>query len=306
MQTIFFNRRRLRAGWRLLLFLGLLFVLFGVLGAPLLSLFPGLEQAEAGKGMGKVSLFLDGYLLIPLLLASWLMARYIDRRPFASLGLPIGAAWGKEFLTGVLIGIAIGSLYLLGSSIAGSVRLAWGDAAWAELAILAAGFLLAAGFEEALFHGYPFQTLIEGIGPHPALLLVSVVFSLFHRANPNFTLIGSINVGLAGLLLGVGYLQTRALWLPIGIHLSWNFFQVLFSFPVSGLQFASGPISAEVEGPELLTGGPFGPEGSVIATIVFSMATAFLVLSGWIRPSGPMEKLWQEHIHPAFSGEGRT
>jgi len=294
MQTIFFNERRLRAGWRLLLFGALLFSLMAAFTAPWSALFP--EPGEAD--LGKLSLLLDGYLLLPLFLASWLMARYVDRRPFASLGLHLKARWGREFLMGTLIGLAMGGAYLVIGLISGSVRLGWGGVAGGELAVLAAGFLLAAVFEETLFHGYPFQTLLEGIGPYPSLFLVSVVFGLFHRANPNFTPVGSINIGLAGLLLGVGYLRTRALWLPIGIHLSWNLFQVLFSFPVSGIEFAGGPFDVEIKGPELLSGGPFGPEGSIIATIVFALAIAVIVLYRGIRPSGAMEELWREHLRP--------
>jgi len=296
MENIFFNKRRLRAGWRLLVFLALLFSLVAIFAAPLLSLFPELGGAEA------MALLLDGYLLLPLLLASWLMTRYIDHRPFASLGLSLRAPWGREFLIGALIGITMGAVYLLVSLLAGAVELSQGQGEWGSLAILAGGFMLAAIFEETLFHGYPFQTLIEGLGPYPALFLVAIVFSLFHRANPHFSLLSSINIGLAGLLLALGFLRTRALWLPIGIHFSWNLFQVLFSFPVSGLQFGGGPLHAKIGGPELLSGGPFGPEGSIIATTVFSLALVFIVLYKGIKPSKTMGKLWQEHIQPPSTG----
>ncbi|MFQ6091036.1 MAG: type II CAAX prenyl endopeptidase Rce1 family protein [Candidatus Bipolaricaulia bacterium] len=301
MKDIFFNERRLRAGWRLLLFVALLFLLFTILTAPLARFFLPPKGAETPQAM-RTSLLLDGYLLLPLLLASWLMTRYIDRRPFASLGLDLKGPWGREFLIGALIGLAMGGAYLVAGLLAGSVRLGWGRPSWG-LAALIGSLLLAAFFEETLFHGYPFQTLIEGLGPYPALFLISVVFSLFHRANPHFSLLGSINIGLAGLLLGVGLLRTRALWLPIGIHFSWNLFQALFSFPISGLELGGGPFQAEPGGPELLSGGPFGPEGSIIATIVFSLAIVVIVLYKGIRPSERMEELWQEHLRPLGGSE---
>lgn len=295
MRDIFFNERRLRTGWRLLLFLALLFLLFTLFAVPLAPLLPpaGAETPQAVR----TSLLLDGYLLIPLLLASWLMARYIDHRPFASLGLDLKGPWAREFLIGALIGLSMGGAYLAIGLLAGAVELGCGQAS-GGLAVIVVGLLLAALFEETLFHGYAFQTLIEGLGPYTALFLVSVVFSLFHRANPGFSLLSSINIGLAGLLLGVGLLRTRALSLPIGVHFSWNLFQVLFSFPVSGLPLGGGPFQAEPGGPELLSGGPFGPEGSIITTAVFSLALVFIALYRGIRPSERMEELWREHLRP--------
>jgi len=299
MRDIFFNERRLRAGWRLLAFLALLFLFMVLAAAPLAPFLPDLE-GEGPQAM-RLSLLLDGYLLLPLFLVSWLLTRFVDRRPFASIGLNLKGPWLKELLLGAAIGLAMGGAYLIVGLLVGSVTIGWNGGGGRELALIAGGLLLAALFEELLFHGYPFQTLIEGIGPYPALLLLSVVFSLFHRANPGFNLLGSINIGLAGLLLGVGLLRTRALWLPIGIHFAWNLFQAAFSFPISGFALGDGPFHAQLGGPELLSGGSFGPEGSIIATLVFFLAIAFLVLYGRIRPSKRMEELWREHIRPLSS-----
>jgi membrane protease YdiL (CAAX protease family) len=300
MQSIFFNARRLRAGWRLLLFLALLFLLTAASAAPLSPLYPELEEPGISS-TDKLSLLLDGYFLLPLLLASWLMARYVDRRPLTSLGLNLKAAFAKEFLLGAAIGLAMGVAYLVAGSILGGMSISWGSVAWGDLALLVVGFLLTAAFEETLFHGYAFQTLIEGLGIYPALFVISVIFSLSHRPNPGINLLGLINIGLAGLLLALGYLRTRALGLPIGIHFAWNLFQIIFSFPVSGLAFGGGPFSAKLHGADLITGGPFGPEGSLIATVVFTSAIAFLVLSRHIKPSPAMEALWKEHLQPPSS-----
>lgn len=297
MRSIFFNARRLRAGWRLLLFLALLFLLTGAFTLLLSSLIPELDELTLSP-TDRRSLLLDGYLLLPLLLASWLMARYADRRPFTSLGLYLKAAWGKEFLVGAVAGFAMGGIYLLACSILGGLGISWGNAAWGDLMLLIFGFLLAAAFEEALFHGYAFQTLIDGLGIYPALFLISIAFSLSHRANPGIELLGLINIGLAGLLLALGYLRTRALGLPIGIHFSWNLFQIIFSLPVSGLAFGGGPFRAEPRGAVLITGGPFGPEGGLITTALFSSAIVFFVLSRRIKPSAKMEALWRDHLEP--------
>ncbi|MGQ9734042.1 MAG: CPBP family glutamic-type intramembrane protease [Candidatus Bipolaricaulia bacterium] len=297
MRSIFFNARRMRSGWRILLFLALTYLLLAASISLLLALFLGLGL-EALDSSDPRSLLLEGYLFLPLLLASWFMVRYIDRRPFASLGLSFKARWVRELLIGVAIGLGMGGLFLAASGLLGTIRLSWRGPSWPELGLLLFGFLLAAAFEETFFHGYPLQTLIEGLGVYPALFIISIGFSLLHRFNPHFSLIGSINIGLAGLLLALGYLKTRALWLPIGLHLSWNLFQVSLSLPVSGLNFNGGLFYPEVMGPELLSGGKFGPEGSLITTAAFALAITFLALTRAIRPSPAQAKLWQESLFP--------
>lgn len=311
MGTFFFNSRgRLRAGWRLLLFLALLSFLGALFNALLIPFLPELDgltpegPSPSSPQEWHLILLLDGYLLIPLLLASWVMVRYVDRRPFASLGLSLRACLGRELLWGAALGGAMSGLYLVGGWLIGALQLKISSPSGellGKLGLLLFGFLLAAAFEETLFHGYALQTLLEGIGVYPALFLISVVFSLSHRANPHIALIGLINIALASLLLALGYLKTRALWLPIGVHFSWNAFQALCGLPVSGLDFGPGLIQLELSGPEVLTGGAFGPEGGLLATAVFILALAFVVLSRRIKPSEPMAELWEEHIHPAFS-----
>ncbi len=308
MGSFFYDARgRLRAGWRLLVFIALLFALGTIFGAPLSALLAGLEDLEPDSESAprpeanRLMLYLDGYLLLPLLLASWLMVRYVDRRPFASLGFALQADVKRELLQGLALGFGMGLAFLFLGLLSGVVRLdPQASPRLGELALVLIGFALAALFEETLFHGYLFQTTIEGIGVYPALFLISVVFSLFHRANPGVTLPGLINIALASLLLALGYLKTRALWLPVAAHFSWNAFLVLCGFRVSGLDFGPGLLEPELHGTEALTGGAFGPEGSLITTVVFGGAIAFVYLSRTIRARPEMAALWREHLRPAF------
>ena len=308
MGSFFYDARgRLRAGWRLLVFIALLFALWTIFGAPLSALLAGLEALEPDSESAprpetnRLMLYLDGYLLLPLLLASWLMVRYVDRRPFASLGFALQADVKRELLQGLALGFGMGLAFLFLGLLSGVVRLdPQASPRLDELILVLIGFALAALFEETLFHGYLFQTTIEGIGVYPALFLISVVFSLFHRANPGVTLPGLINIALASLLLALGYLKTRALWLPVTAHFSWNAFLVLCGFRVSGLNFGPGLLEPELHGAEALTGGAFGPEGSLITTVVFGGTIAFVYLSRAIRARPEMAALWREHLRPAF------
>jgi hypothetical protein len=100
-----------------------------------------------------------------------------------------------------------------------------------------------------------------------ALFLSSVLFSLMHGANPNMDWFSFLNLFLAGILLGVSYIYTKNLWFPIALHFSWNFFQTLFGFNVSGQDFYS-LIEFRISEKNILNGGNFGFEGSILSIIV--------------------------------------
>jgi membrane protease YdiL (CAAX protease family) len=105
-----------------------------------------------------------------------------------------------------------------------------------------------------------------------------VIFSLFHLANPGMSWISTLGLFLAGLFLAYGYVATRSLWLPIGLHIGWNFFEgPFFGFKVSGL---SGPVLIEhtVLGPDLVTGGIFGPEAGLVLVPALLVGTLLIYL----------------------------
>jgi hypothetical protein len=167
----------------------------------------------------------------------------------------------------------------------------------AALSLALYGPLAAA--EEALLRGYPLQALAEAWGPWAALLLTSVLFGLLHGSNPGVEWVGIVNTGLAGVFLGALYLRTGSLWWASGAHLGWNWTHgYLLDLPVSGLDIADQPwIEAHSAGPALLSGGAFGPEGSVLATAVMLIAivwtwwTPRLHPAGWTRDTPPLAAL---------------
>jgi uncharacterized protein len=143
------------------------------------------------------------------------------------------------------------------------------------------GFGFAAALEELLFRGYMFQTLAQGITLFPAMILFSALFAVAHASNPSASLLSSVNVFLAGVWLSFAYIKTRSLWLPIGLHWSWNFSQTtVFGFPTSGISFADRRLLNQVvTGPDWITGGGFGPEGGVLATAALVAGTWYLLKS---------------------------
>ncbi len=171
----------------------------------------------------------------------------------------------REALAGVGLGMGL---------IAGIVGMLWASGAYevqavhgwhqAEAALAAA--VMAGVVEELLFRGLLLRWLMGLAGAGWALALTSLLFGAAHLANPGASVLAALAVALeAGVLLGACFLLTRRLWLPIGVHLGWNFaLSGVFGLQTSGARF-DAVLSAQVQGPAWWTGGPFGPEASVPA-----------------------------------------
>ena len=198
------------------------------------------------------------------------IARLLERRRAAELALS-GAA--RETGAGVLVGggcltVTVGLIAVLGYYRVEEIG------AWTALA---AAFGMAAGssyIEEVIFRGVIFRITEEALGTWLALGITVALFGLVHLGNPNASLYGAAAIGIeAGALLGAAYVLTRRLWLAIGIHFGWNFIQGgVFGPNVSGIRVES-LLRSELSGPELLSGGSLGVEGSIFAIIVCLLAS---------------------------------
>jgi hypothetical protein len=137
--------------------------------------------------------------------------------------------------------------------------------------------VLGASYEEVLFRGYAFQRIIEGTNGTVAIAVSSLVFGLLHISNPHATRLSTLNTILAGVLLGLAYVRTRALWLPIGFHFGWNWMLAVLGHPVSGLEVAELPWRvAPAAEPVWLHGGSYGPEGGIVATGALVLGSIYL------------------------------
>lgn len=136
------------------------------------------------------------------------------------------------------------------------------------------------GFVEEIFsRGILLRLMERATGTWWALVISALIFGLGHLGNPNVPLVGAIAIGIeAGLLLGAAYVVTRRLWLAVGIHTAWNTVQGgVWSSPVSGMDQGPGLIHGTFSGPEILTGGAMGIEGSILALIVCLIAATLLL-----------------------------
>ena len=141
-------------------------------------------------------------------------------------------------------------------------------------------FTLVGWNEELLSRGYHLQTLASGLNLFWGVLISSAVFGVLHLGNPNATWISAAGIFFAGLFLATGYLTTRQLWLSIGLHIGWNFFEgVVFGFPVSGLDIYR-LMHITVDGPELWTGGAFGPEAGLVVLPGLVLGVVLILVYG--------------------------
>ncbi len=256
---------------------------------------------------GGVFLFLTILLTIPALLAevagteAWLAVQLLSvagASAFCMLAmerasvLDVGVRWSRSAAPALLVGLLLGMLMPvvivaveLAAGLAGISRMHFNT-----LHILAGGFAqftIVSVSEEVLARGYPFLVLQRRFSATVAVLVTAAVFSLMHLGNPGIQWFALLNIFLAGVWLGVARVASGALWLPIGLHLTWNFtIGPLFGLPVSGIVGQSVLLTRN-SGPEWITGGMFGPEGGVLASAVLVAGTVLLVLPPlrrWIAP----------------------
>jgi membrane protease YdiL (CAAX protease family) len=204
-------------------------------------------------------------------LANAISVRIFERGRMSDLGLGWSPTAGREFGVGMGAGVAAAVLILGGSAavgIAGFVPSASAARPWASLAFVSATLLFGAAGEEMLFHGYAFQLLIRSFGGFQVILPASILFGAAHLGNPSTSALGIVNTTLWGILLGYAYLRSRALWLPIGLHFGWNVTLPLFGANLSGFTMGVTGYALTWEVGDLWSGGQYGPEGSLLTTLM--------------------------------------
>ena len=206
----------------------------------------------------------------------WLYVSLFEGRPLSEL------SWNsslKQTALGLVLGVVFISLIMLIISIFGSYRVS-GINPEMLLAPIILMAIQAGIIEEILTRGVLFRIAEDGLGTWLSVILSALVFGFLHIWNQNATVFSSFSIAItAGVILALFYVLTRKLWIPIGIHIAWNFtLGGIFSAPVSGSR-PNGILDAELSGHELITGGDFGPEASVITIIFFLLIGVYL---GWL------------------------
>jgi CAAX protease family protein len=264
----------IRQGWlRVLLFL-IFFLLIIFAASALVGVLILVAKKRTGSGQAPISiedLMSGDYLwltsiisLISSLMAVFVFRKFIDRKKFLSLGFEWKGyerdAGAGFFLAPVILGFGTLILYF-------SKHLQWTDISFDgnDLFIELGIMIMVAISEETVFRGYILSNLMESLNKWVALAISALLFTLFHLNNPGIGFIPILNIFIAGILLGLNYVYTKNLWFAILFHLSWNFLQgPILGYKVSGINLPT-MLQTSLSGSELLTGGAFGFEGSVIA-----------------------------------------
>lgn len=227
-------------------------------------------------------------ITLSVFLARWLL----DRQSIFSLGLKLRRRALLDATIGTSITFVIFSFIYAIMSLVGWIRFegfAWQETPLSQIAEeMSLAFLLfiVVGWnEELLSRGYHLQTIASGLNLTWGIILSSAVFGLLHLGNPNATWVSAAGIFFAGLFLAYGYIRTKQLWLPIGLHIGWNFFEgPVFGFPVSGLE-TFRLVNLHVSGPELWTGGAFGPEAGLIILPALALGTSLIYLYTHFLPA---------------------
>ena len=253
------------------------------------------EDLEETFAFGIAEMALSG---LAIAAGTLLAARFLDRRPVSDLGLQFTSCWWRDFGYGLFLGAFLMLLIFLVELTLGWVTveelLSTNRSVPFALAIFwpLIQFLAVGIYEELVSRGYHFKNIAEGLSFSPvgrkkaillAWLISSAVFGLLHAGNPNATVVSTLNLFLAGLFLGLPFLLTDQLAMPIGIHITWNFFQGnVFGFPVSGTSNNETTfIAVQQGGPDLWTGGAFGPEAGLLG--LAAIVVGSLLIVWWVK-----------------------
>jgi uncharacterized protein len=260
-------------GWlRALLFMIFYFAILLALSVIIILIFKNTGNGET-KAVNNSLVLYTPFIINAVLsiLIVWAFRKLIDRKTFSSLGFDFdkqGAHAAVGFFLGVLI-LCVGTLILYFTH-----HLQWIDINFNanDLFISFGLMVIVAFYEEIVFRGYILNNLLSSLSKWTALLISALLFALAHAANPGYSMLAAVNIFLAGVLLGINYIYTKNLWFAILLHFSWNFFQgPVLGYEVSGLNLQS-IFQHEIHGSELITGGKFGFEGSLLASLLYIMA----------------------------------
>ena len=278
MKKAFFNSRGLRAGWRLLIFVGI----FVGLGLLVDWVLPKIFHVKQRPFLDPIEFILDDLqALILALIATSIMAR-IERRRFADYGIPVRNAFGRDFWVGLAWGI--GSTSLLVGLIAafGGYRILGlaihGGTLWYFLVLWIIANLLIGFAEEVQFRGYIFATLTDGIGFWPAAILLSTGFGALHYfLKPHERWEDFASTGLLGLFVCLTLRRTGSLAFAIGFHAAFDFANLFLWSGQNAGEYAVGHLfETRWQGPDWLTGGLLGPEASwMVFVVIFLMVVIF-------------------------------
>ncbi len=265
LRDVFVGPKGIYPGTRWLIYLTMAFVNFQVEGWLVVSL-----QSHVNALWWRM--MIEASMMLAAILPAFAMA-CIEGQPFGDFGLPARRAFGRNFWVGTLWGIASLSVLVLLLRVTGAFEFGalqlHGARIWKFAAFYALLFLFAALFEDFLMRGYSQWVLAQGMNFWPAAAFLSAGFGYIHGRNPGETTTGLVAAALIGFFFCLTLRRTGNLWWAVGFHMAWDWGEsYLYSVPDSGTLLPGHLINSHFHGPEWLTGGSVGPEGSYLVFVV--------------------------------------
>ena len=256
-------------------FVTLAVIIITILGIP----FSSVLQKLGKEGVDKMFYFVlsETLMLIGIFLSAWIVWHFRGVS-LAGLGRSL-AIRKKDLLSGISLAIVLYAVGFGVSLLAGAIEIAGVVFNPSSLLISFVFFLLVAITEEFALRGFVLERMLQGgVNKFWALFLSATLFSLVHIANPNFDFLSFINILLAGILLGSSYIYTRNLCFPIALHWFWNWIQgPVLGYEVSGNKFCDGLLTLYLPETNLINGGAFGFEGSILCTVQMVAGTGVIL-----------------------------
>ena len=275
---------RIKYGWlRAVLFFISFFIFIAVFDLIGIAIVSSISEYSFEEYISDTDLLMENKMMLLMMVSQlfgtlftvWLFQKFVNRESFTSIGLEF-SGYKDDFVSGLLLGVGLivlgfGTLYIFNFLSVASIQFSLID----QLFYLSL-FAVVSLNEEIAIRGYILQNLSSSFNKYIALVLSSLVFMIMHIGNPNMSAVPLFNLFLAGLLLGVYCIHKNNLWFPIGAHFTWNYFQgPVLGFEVSGNDVDSIFIQS-LSGSELITGGEFGFEGSIILTVLMIIGIVYL------------------------------
>ena len=275
---------RIKYGWlRAVLFFISFFIFIAVFDLIGIAIISSISEYSFEEYISDTKLLMENKMMLLMMVSQlfgtlftvWIFQKFVNREPFTSIGLEF-SGYKDDFVSGLFLGVGLivlgfGTLYIFNFLSVASIQFSLID----QLFYLSL-FAVVSLNEEIAIRGYILQNLSRSFNKYIALVLSSLVFMIMHIGNPNMSAVPLFNLFLAGLLLGVYCIHKNNLWFPIGAHITWNYFQgPVLGFEVSGNDVDSIFIQS-LNGSELITGGEFGFEGSIILTTFMIIGIIYL------------------------------
>ena len=275
------NRLHVKQGWlRALLFFFVGVIVSGSIATPIQTL---IESGGLGGSHTVNKSLLDVFLFyvvnyIGILICLWYFRIKIDEESIFTLGFK-WKGFSKDAFLGAGVAIVIVGVGTLLLYSGGNLKIYGVNFNILNLLVSILLFILVAFVEEVVIRGYVLINLMEDMNRWLALFISAILFTLMHLGNEGVTLVSDLNIFIAGILLGVNYIYTKNLWFAIFFHFAWNFFQgSIIGYHVSGMTIDTGIMEISTTGPNEITGGFFGFEGSAFAAILQLIAIISLAI----------------------------